>query len=210
MVAMWIVGSGDVDVQVSVEQDGHQIRGRHRRCRMPRACGGAGTYGIHPQLLGEFTTKVGSRGHVHGVPTHGDRKPPTAGRPGARRRVVSRPLTACVNRRVCGYADAVWWQWLTMIAATILLPAFVAYSVWKLLCVPSPDAPNDGGIGTGSGGSFRPIHPTPSGTGPSTGLRGRRRSGPICAGHRPHCSGPPASPAKDRNRRVSRSSALSC
>ncbi len=63
-----------VEPQVAVEQDGHQVGGRHRRGRVARAGGGAGADRVHAQLLAELAAEVGAlAGHQALAPTSASR-----------------------------------------------------------------------------------------------------------------------------------------
>ena len=58
VVAMGIVGAGIVELQMPVEQHGHELGRRHGGGGMARAGGGAGPDRIDPQLLRELVTKA--------------------------------------------------------------------------------------------------------------------------------------------------------
>ena len=56
---------GVVEPQVAVQQDGHQVGGRHRRGRVARARGGGAADGVDPQLLAELAPEVASLAGHH-------------------------------------------------------------------------------------------------------------------------------------------------
>ena len=53
---------GEVEAEVALDEDRHEIGGRHRRGGMARARGGAHTNGVDAELLRELPARVG-RGH---------------------------------------------------------------------------------------------------------------------------------------------------
>jgi predicted nucleic acid-binding Zn ribbon protein len=50
---------GEVIAEMPGEQHGHQVSGRHRRCRVARVRGGAGPDRVNPQLLAQVLQPAG-------------------------------------------------------------------------------------------------------------------------------------------------------